>query len=189
VDLTGALGSVFAAFGLAGAAGLNAWIPLLTTALLARAGAIDLAEPYDDLTSTPGLILLGVAFAADFVGDKVPVVDHVLHAIGSVVNPAAGAVLFAGSTGVETDIPTIVALLAGGSVAGALHAGRATVRPASTAGTAGIGNPVLSLLEDAGSLALTGFALLLPIIAFLAVIGAFAGVVMVWRRLRRRPPV
>jgi hypothetical protein len=34
MDVTSAVGSVLAAFGLSGAAGLNAWIPLLATAIL-----------------------------------------------------------------------------------------------------------------------------------------------------------
>ena len=87
---------VATAFSLSGAAGLNAWIPLLTAGLLDRAGQLQLAEPYDALATTPGLIVLGVFFVLDFFGDKVPAVDHVLHAIGSVVHPASGAILFAG---------------------------------------------------------------------------------------------
>ena len=54
MDVTSAAGSILAAFGLSGAAGLNAWIPLFVTALLGRTGAIDLAAPYDGLESTLG---------------------------------------------------------------------------------------------------------------------------------------
>ena len=64
--------------------------------LLDRAGQLQLAAPYDALATTPGLIVLGVCFVLDFVGDKVPAVDSLLHAVGSVVHPASGAILFAG---------------------------------------------------------------------------------------------
>jgi hypothetical protein len=48
---------------------------------------IDLPAPWDALGDP---IVVGVA---DFIGDKVPVVDHVLHAIGSAVAPIAGGLL------------------------------------------------------------------------------------------------
>src|SRR6188472_3571 len=170
MDVTSAVGSVLAAFGLSGAAGLNAWIPLLATAILGRAGVIDLSAPYDGLESTPVIVLLAVAFAADFVGDKVPVVDHVLHAAGTVVHPVAGALVFAGSTSVASDLPPVVGLLAGALVSGSLHAGRATVRPMSTASTGGAGNPLLSLGEDVSSAVLTALAVLVPILAVVLLI-------------------
>ena len=183
MDVTSAVGSVLAAFGLSGAAGLNAWIPLLATAILGRAGVIDLGAPYDGLESTPVIVLLAVAFAADFVGDKVPVVDHVLHAAGTVVHPVAGALVFAGSTSVASDLPPVVGLLAGALVSGSLHAGRATVRPMSTASTAGAGNPLLSLGEDISSAVLTALAVLVPILAVVLLIAGAYGLYRAWRRL------
>jgi len=55
MDPATALGSAFAAFGLSGAAGLNAWIPLLVTGLVHHFGWIDLPDHYDALgtTTTP----------------------------------------------------------------------------------------------------------------------------------------
>jgi hypothetical protein len=177
--------AVAAAFGLAGAAGLNAWLPVFAAALLARAGVVDLASPFDELTTTPALIVLGVVFAADFVGDKVPAVDSVLHAIGSVVAPVSGAILFTGQTGLDTDLPTVAAVVLGAVTAGSIHLGRATLRPASTVTTAGAGNPVVSLTEDLGSGALVLAAFLVPVLAFALTIALVAGVVMGLRRLRR----
>ena len=59
-----------------------------------------------------------VLTVADFVGDKIPAVDYVLHAAGVVVAPVSGAALFTGQTGSDTDLPTLVAVALGGSVAG-----------------------------------------------------------------------
>ena len=107
--------------------------------------------------------MLGVFFVLDFVGDKVPAVDTLLHAVGSVVHPASGAILFAGSAETPTDIPSIVLFALGAVTAGSLHATRATVRPASTTLTAGAGNPVLSFAEDVGSAVLSVLAVLAPL--------------------------
>ena len=186
MDLGTALGSLLAAFGLSGAAGLNAWLPLFASALLARLDVVELAAPFDDLTSTTALVVLGVLTAADFVGDKIPVVDHVLHAVGTVIAPASGAVLFTGQTGLETELPTLVAVLLGGATAGSIHAARAAVRPAATATTGGLGNPVLSLGEDVGSLVLVVTAFVLPLLAVLLLVVLLLALVRAWRRFRGR---
>ena len=175
-----------AAFGLSAAAGLNAWLPLFGAALAQRLDLVDLAQPFDDLSGTGALVVLAVLTIADFVGDKVPAVDSVLHAVGTVVAPASGAALFTGQTGADTDLPTLAAILLGGSVAGSIHAGRATIRPISTVGTAGVANPVLSLVEDAGSIVLTLAAFLVPVLAVLGVIALVVIILVLWRRRRRR---
>jgi hypothetical protein len=184
VDVT----SLCAALGLSAAAGLNAWLPLFAGALAERLDLVELAQPFDDLSGTGALIVLAVLTAADFVGDKVPAVDSALHGIGTVIAPVSGAALFAGQTGADTDLPTLAAILLGGSVAASIHAGRATIRPISTVGTAGFGNPVLSLLEDLGSLGLTLAAFVIPVLAALAVVALVVLILVAWRRRRRRAP-
>ena len=190
MDTATAIGSLFAAFGLSGAAGLNAWLPLLVSALLARLDAVDLAAPFDDLESTTALVVLAVLTLADFVGDKIPAVDHVLHVVGGVVAPASGAVLFTGQTGLETDLPTAAAVALGAVVAGSVHFERASVRGGSTVGTAGTANPFVSFFEDLGSGALIVLAFLAPVVAFvlvvaLLVLGTLA-VLRIRRALQRR---
>jgi hypothetical protein len=176
---------VATAFGLSGAAGLNAWIPLLAAGLLDRAGQLQLAHPYDAIATTPGLIVIGVFLVLDFVGDKVPALDHMLHAVGSVVHPASGAILFAGPTQTPTDIPSIVLFALGALTAGSLHATRATIRPASTTLTAGAGNPVLSFAEDLTSAVLSVIAVFAPILGVLLLLVVAAVAVLWWRRIRR----
>ena len=185
LDVATAAGSLLAAFGLSGAAGLNAWIPLLAVGLLGRAGQLELADGYDWLESTPALIVLGAAFVLDFVGDKVPAVDSLLHAAGTVVHPAAGAIVFAGPTELPTDVPSIVLFALGASVAGSLHATRATMRPVSTTLTAGAGNPLLSLGEDIGSAVLSVVAVFAPILGAVGLL-ALVALVVLWRRRIRR---
>jgi hypothetical protein len=179
------LASLCGAFGLSAAAGLNAWLPLFGAALAQRLDIVELAQPFDDLSGTGALVALGVLTVADFVGDKIPAVDHALHMIGAVVAPVSGAVLFTGQTGADTDLPTLVAILLGGSTAESIHAGRATIRPLSTATTGGVGNPVLSVVEDLASIALMVVAFALPVLAFAMVLALVLVIVVVWRRARR----
>jgi hypothetical protein len=192
--VTGTLGGILAAFGLSGAAGLNAWLPLLAVGLGDRVGWIDLDSPYDALSSVPGLIVVGSLLVLDFIGDKVPALDSVLHAIGLAIAPASGAVLFAAQTDLTSDLNPAVGALLGALTAGSLQAGRAAVRPFVTASTAGVGNPVVSTAEDGASLAITVLAFVLPVLAFLLVVVALGLIVWLvlqarrWARSRRRQP-
>jgi Domain of unknown function (DUF4126) len=189
MDIAAVTGSVLAAFGLSGAAGLNAWIPLLATGILQRSGAIHLDEPFDVLGENTALAVMGVCFVLDFIGDKIPAIDHALHLVGTVIAPVSGAVVFAGQTESVNDVAVVASLIAGALVAEGVHAGRATVRPVSTAGTAGAGNPLLSFAEDVVSLLLTAIAFIAPFVAFVIVVAmlvamGFSGRAL-WRRLRR----
>jgi len=87
---------VLSAFGLSASAGLNAYIPLLSVALLARfTDLLKLQEPWDVLTSWWIIGLLAVLSLIEFFADKVPAVNHVNDIIQAFVRPAAGAVVFA----------------------------------------------------------------------------------------------
>ncbi|MGI8625574.1 MAG: DUF4126 domain-containing protein [Geodermatophilaceae bacterium] len=183
--VTGTLGGILAAFGLSGAAGLNAWLPLLAVGLGDRAGWLDLGSPYDILSSTPGMIVVGLLLVLDLIGDKIPALDSLLHVIGLVIAPASGAVLFAAQTDLTSDLNPAVAAVLGAVTAGSLQAGRAAVRPFVTASTGGIGNPAVSAAEDGTSLLLTGLAFALPILAFLLVLAALGFVLWLVLRARR----
>lgn len=178
---------LLSALGLSGAAGLNAYIPLLVVGALARFGVIDLAAPYDLLAHPWVLLAVGVVGVLDFIGDKIPGVDHALHLAGGVVNTAAGAVLFAAQTGVA-DIPPALSLALGVIVAGGVHVTRAAVRPVATASTAGLGNPLVSAAEDVGSLTLSVLAVFVPLLAALSLVGLAALGYQLWARLKFRQP-
>lgn len=177
------LTALLSALGLSGASGLNAWLPLTLVAVLGRAGWVDLDPAFADLTRTPVILALLALFILDFVADKVPAVDHAMHTAGLVIHPATGAALFDLQAG--GDLPLLVNLLLGGSIAGGLHAARATARPAINGVSAGMGAPFASLLEDIASLLLTLVAFLIPALAALVVLVMLGGAVFVVRRTRR----
>ena len=173
------------ALGLSTATGLNAYLPLLILGGLARwTDLITLDAPYDTLAEPGVMLAIGVIAIVDFVGDKVPALDSVLHAIGLVVAPVAGALVALAATGNDVVDPA-VAVVIGVAAAGATHGARSIVRPASTAFTGGAGNPVLSLGEDTISTVLAFSAVIVPVVAFLMVVVLawllFWGVRRAWR--------
>jgi hypothetical protein len=177
--------SVFTAFGLSTSAGLNAYLPLLVVALLARfTGLITLKSPWNTLESWWVIGVLALLLLIEVLVDKVPAVDSVNDAIQTFVRPVAGAVLFAASAGVITEAHPVLALVCGLLVAGGVHAVKATARPVVTATTAGVGNPVVSTAEDVLSLVLAVLAILLPVLVALFLLVLLFLVIR--RRFRRR---
>lgn len=180
--MTNLLGSI----GLGAASGLNAWIPLFGLGVAERLGLVTLDAPYDLVGSTQALVVLGALLVVDLVGDKVPVIDHVLHVVGMVVAPVTGAVMLLAQENLLSQSHPGVAAAVGVVLGGSVHLSRSAVRPVVTAGTAGVGNPVVSALEDAVSLALTVLAVVVPVLAFVALL---VGSVLLWRKVhawRRR---
>lgn len=173
------------ALGLATAAGLSAWMPLLATGLLARwTDLLDLEGAWDALEQAPVLLALWGVAVADFAGDKIPAVDHALHAAGTVIAPATGVVAALASSSALEASPALMAII-GLVAAETSHGTRMAIRPFSTATTGGAGNPVLSLAEDVVSAGLSVIAIALPVLAALLVLAMFAVAWQAIKRLRR----
>lgn len=183
-----ALLGVFSAFGLSASAGLNAYIPLLVIALLARyTDIIKLSSPWDALTNTWVIILLVVLLAIEFFADKFPAVNHVNDLIQTIVRPVAGAVVFASSAQVITDVHPVLALAAGILVAGGVHTVKAAaVRPMVTATTGGAGNVPVSILEDVVAMVTSILSIVIPVLfAAIAILLTSWIVWLLWRRSER----
>ncbi len=182
-----AISGVFAAFGLSASAGLNAYIPLLILALVAKyTDLIKLQEPWDALTSWWVIGVLLVLVAIEFFADKAPVANHANDAVQTFVRPAAGAIAFAASAQVITDVHPIFAMVVGILVAGTVHVAKsAAVRPAITATTGGVANTPVSVGEDILAALISILAIVIPVVigTVLILVTSF----IVWKMLGRRP--
>ena len=178
---------ILSAFGLSAATGLNAYLPLLIVGLLGRfTDWITLKSPWNLLENTWILVLLAVLLAIETVVDKIPAVDTVNDVIQTLIRPAAGAVLFASGSNVISEISPVAAMVCGLLVAGSVHAAKAAARPMITAGTGGLGNPVVSTAEDVISGVSAFVSVVLPILAAVF-IALLLGLVIWWRiRWNRR---
>lgn len=183
------LTGIFTAFGLSASAGLNAYIPLLIVGLLARyTNFIHLNQPWDTLSNPWIILLLCVLVIIEMLADKVPVVNHINDVIQTLIRPAAGAVAFAASANVVTDVHPALALAAGLLVAGTVHVAKAGVmRPLVTATTGGTANTPVSIAEDITSTVLSIVSILVPIIVgtLIIVLAAFI-IYWLYRRAERQ---
>ncbi len=183
-----ALANIVSAFGLAGAAGLNAYIPLLIVAVLGRAEVIKLQTPFDVLTSWWVIGALVILLIIEIVVDKVPGADHVNDVIQTFIRPTAGAILFAANAGIIRDASPVLALVVGLVLAFSVHAAKVTARPAVNAATMGLGAPVVSVTEDITSTVASLLAIFSPVlfVLFLLAVGlVLFRIVRGWRSRRR----
>jgi hypothetical protein len=178
--------AILTGIGLAAPAGLNAYIPLLALALADRATSrVTLHAPYDVLSSNLGIAILIVLLTIEITVDKIPGVDHINDLMQSVVRPAAGAIAAVAATGGVVMINPAIMVLVGVVLAGSVNAVKVTTRPAVTLGTAGILNPVVSVVEDAVAVMASLVAIFLPflVIPFLALFAVSS--ILLLRRVRR----
>ncbi len=189
-------------FGLATAAGLNAYIPLLALGLLSR---------FTDLVSLPSgwawlengwvLLIVAVLLVVEVIADKVPALDSVNDTIQTFVRPTAGGIVFGSGTAAQTAAVTDpgafassgqwVAVAIGVVTALVVSLTKSAVRPVANIGTAGMAAPVLSTAEDVVSVGLVFSAILVPALVLVALVVLAAVIVQVWRwrrRVRSRRP-
>ena len=180
----------------AAAAGINPWLAALTLVGLSALGMVEVGSlPIIDseLGDPVVLVVLVAAFLVEQVADKIPGVDHVSDLIHLPIKPAAaiGLALVVAAPDDPTNLGDYLVPLAIAAAIVALlaHLGKAGVRGGSTVTTAGVGNPVLSVIEDVGVVGLLLLAVLVPLLALLfvavaVVLGVRTAVALLRRRAR-----
>ncbi|WP_101952617.1 DUF4126 domain-containing protein [Mycobacterium sp. 3519A] len=184
-------------FGLATAAGLNAYIPLLALGLLSRfTDLVTLPHGWAWLENGWVMTIVAVLLAVEVVADKIPALDSVNDAIQTFVRPTAGGIVFGSGTAAQTPAVTDpgafaqsgqwVPVAIGVVTALVVSLTKSTVRPAANVATAGVAAPVLSTIEDVASVGLVFLAILVPVLVLIAVVALIWAVVRIVRRRRRR---
>jgi hypothetical protein len=183
-------------FGLATAAGLNAYIPLLALGLLSRfTDLVTLPAGWTWLENGWVMAIVAVLLVVEIVTDKVPALDSINDVIQTFVRPAAGGIVFGSGTAAQTDavadpgafaqsgqwIPVAIGVV----VALVVSLTKSAVRPAANVATAGVAAPVLSTVEDGISVSLVFVALLVPALVLVVLVVLVLAAVQMLRRRRR----
>ena len=182
--------------GLSAAAGLNAYIPFLIVALIAKyTDLVVLPASYGWMESWWAIGIGAVLLLTEVVLDKVPAIDSINDAVQTFIRPSMGGLLGAATAGAAELDGSVwmaqhqwVGVVLGVVVAGIVHAGKTTARPVVNVATVGVGAPVLSTVEDGAAIGLSLLALFLPVLVILALVAVLAALGwLVWRgRTRRR---
>ena len=184
-------------FGLAAAAGLNAYIPLLALGLLARfTDLVTLPAAWSWLENGWVMTIVAVLLCVEVVAVKVPALDSVNDTVQTLVRPTAGGIVFGSGTAAQTSAVADpgafaqsgqwVPVAVGVAVALMVSLTKSTVRPAANVATAGAAAPVLSTLEDVASVVLVFVAILVPVLVLVAVVVMMWAAVRIIRRRRGR---
>ena len=185
--------AVLTGMGLSAAAGLNAYIPFLLVALVARfTDVITLPGEYSWIESWWAIGIGAVLLLAEVVLDKIPAIDTVNDAVQTFVRPSVGGLIFAATSAAQQldhstwmrDHPW-VGIGLGVIVSGLVHTGKVASRPMINAGTLGAGGPVVSAAEDTASVGLSLVAIFMPVLVVLALALLVVGLVVLYRRVRR----
>lgn len=188
--------------GLATAAGLNAYIPLLALGLLARfTDLITLPTTWAWLENGWVMGVVAVLLCIEVVADKVPALDSLNDTVQTFVRPTSGGIVFgsgaAGQTVAVTDpgelsrAQTWVPIAIGVVIALVVSLTKSGLRVAANTATLGVAAPVLSTIEDVSSVGLVIIAIVMPLLVVIVLIAVVVAAVWAWRkwRNRKRPAV
>ena len=184
-------------FGLASAAGLTAYIPLLSMGLLGRfTNLIHLPPGWSWLENGWVIGVVAILLIVEIVADKVPALDSVNDTVQTFVRPTSGGIVFGSGTAAQTAAVTDpvefartgqwVPVAIGVVTALVVHVTKTAVRPAANVATAGVAAPVLSTIEDVTSVGLTFVAILIPALVLVVLIAMLWGAIWLWRRMHRK---
>lgn len=174
---------------LSAGSGFRIFIPLLISNLAAKLEWINLADNFHWMASDQATIILVIACASELAGYYVPFVDNFLDSIAVPCSVIAGTILT--SQLLELNDPVLqwgLGLVAGGGIAGTVQTGTAALRLGSSKFTAGLGNNILSTVENIISTVISLLALLLPVFMGIMVILMVYGIFKLAKKFKRVQP-
>ncbi|WP_206446731.1 DUF4126 domain-containing protein [Agrococcus sp. KRD186] len=184
--------------GLAAAAGMNAYIPMLAVGLANRffPEAMALPDGWAWISNWWVLGILAVLLVVELVADKIPAVDSVNDVIQTIVRPTAGGLVFGSSSTASTVAVTDpaeffasnqwVPIVVGAVIALTVHVGKTAMRPAANIATAGAAAPVISTIEDVGAIGMSLLAIVAPVLVLLGLLLLGLLSWSIWRNARKR---
>ena len=172
---------------LAATAGLRAFLPVFSASLAAWMTDMPLPGNLAWLERPQTVLTFGVATLLEILGDKIPVVDHALDSVQVLTKPVL-AVLAATPFiyQLSPEYSAAIGILLGAPLALGVHSAKATARLGSTATTAGMGNPLLSVAEDVAAIASIVLGFLAPLVALALMATTIFFIARLALRVRRR---
>lgn len=180
--------SICLGIGLAASVGFRVFLPLFALSLAAHYNLWELNDNWQWIGSTAALITFGVATLVEILGYYIPFIDNLLDSIAVPLAAIAGtAVMVSTVADLSPAVTWALAIIAGGGTAAAISGGSGATRLASTATTAGIGNPIVSTVETGTSIVLTIVSLIVPVIGFLLVVLVLIIIFRLYKKIKSRP--
>lgn len=164
---------------LASACGFRVFIPPLIYSIAASLGWIELSDSFLWLESPWIRNIFIFATLVEILGYLIPWVDNALDLIATPVSIFTGiAIVYISVDSLSPENQWLLASIAGAPGAAIPQIGTSSLRAVSSAGTAGIANPILSLVEDFSAIFLCLLAILAPILGLIAIASLFVFIII-----------
>ena len=187
MDEAGIVIAAFMGISLAAASGFRVFLPPFLMSLALKVNLIDIdlvGSQFEFFTSTPAIIILGIATVAEFAAYYTPWIDNILDTIATPAAVLAGIGVTAISLeGSEPIIQWAIAVIAGGGMSAIIQTATVATRGISSTFTLGVANPVVATSENIASVALTIIAILFPILAI--VFAVLLALLLLSRRINK----
>jgi len=178
--------SIFLGIGLAASVGFRIFLPLFALSLASYFNLWELNESWQWIGSMTALIILGVATIVEIFAYYIPFVDNLLDSVAIPLAAIAGtAVMVSTVADLSSEITWALAIIAGGGTAAAISGASGATRLASTATTAGIGNPVVSTIETGTAIVTSIVTIFLPVVGFVLVLLIVFIIFKIFKKINR----
>lgn len=179
--------SLFIGIGLATATGFGVFLPLFFVSLASYFNWMPLQDNWQWVRSLHALIVLGIAMVFEILSYYIPFVDNIMDSIAIPLSAIAGTLLFSSQFAESNDIIKWgLSIIAGGGTAATVSTALSGIRLASSASTAGIGNPLVSTVENTGATLMSVLAIFVPIIAIIMVMVLIYWLFRFGKRIRQK---
>lgn len=179
--------SLFIGISLATATGFRVFLPLFFVSLASYFNWMPLQDNWQWVRSLHALIVLGIAMVFEILSYYIPFVDNIMDSIAIPLSAIAGTLLFSSQFAESNDIIKWgLSIIAGGGTAATVSTALSGIRLASSASTAGIGNPLVSTVENTGATLMSVLAIFVPIIAIIMVMVLISWLFRFGKRIRQK---
>ena len=169
---------------LSAACGFRVFIPLLVVSIGVHFFGIHVNEGLQWVGSWTALVVLSTATICEVFTYYIPWLDNSLDLINTPLAFLAGTILMSGILPeLQPCLKWCMAGVIGGGAAGVVKATTTVLRSVSSVTTGGLGNNIVSTVENACSTTVSIFAFVIPVIAFIVVLPFLVLMVIVARKL------
>lgn len=169
-------------------AGWRLYLCIFAVGVAMRTGWVDLPRHLAvlDVLANPWVIgVAAIGLVAEFLADKIAIVDSVWDAVHTLIRPVGGALLATAIVDAQDPAWQVASFLLGGGATLLAHGAKAGARVAVNASPEPFSNIAVSTGEDVATVSLLAIALANPVAAVAIALLLLAGVVVLLLMLRR----
>lgn len=158
--------------GLSISAGFRVFTPMLLASIAAKLGWLPLATGFEWLGSNVAFVALALATILEVISYYVPMFDNLMRGLATPLAAVAGTLMTVAVIGTENAefLSWGLAFVTGGGAATVTSLTNTAVRGTTTVTTAGVANPVVSLIEDVSAVVLPIVTIIAPIVVIVLIV-------------------